>query len=139
MSSPKFNSIYGERVRPTLKTGEVGARQCFKAECDVNNIVARFVREGGIPEQPKQVFIDTTRIPDFQSMRDVLAQIHSDFELQPLETRQRFSDALEWAFADDQGSPRTSAEKASESLSEALSNDSGKAEPAEAQPPEAAE
>lgn len=104
---------YSERVRVAIdEPGESLTRQSMKAECDVNNIVRTYDRDGVLPHLSKaipsySVFTEDELVgsADFdyhQSLNIVLAAQHA-FEGLPAELRKRFHNdpAYFIAFVDD--------------------------------------
>ncbi len=57
------------RVRPVIETGKVGAKQSFKDEVDINNILAQYVRTGLLtPVQSRPpIFVDVTEVGDYRT------------------------------------------------------------------------
>lgn len=78
------------RVRKTF-TGNGRTKQAHKAECDINNIMARFQRTGVLDFQHKNEprYGDVTGI-DFQSCQLVVARANSMFADLPARLRDRF-------------------------------------------------
>lgn len=87
-----FVTAYGEKKRVFVDLGDEKSltKQSFKDACDINCIVKRAQRSGGImpPEQPL-VFGDATA-PDYVSMMQVLAAGSSAFEALPAKIRKEF-------------------------------------------------
>jgi phage internal scaffolding protein len=70
----------------------VGAKQSFRAECDVNNIVKSFnPRTGEFSHMALKapIFGDTTGM-DFREMMELMVEAQASFEQLPAETRARF-------------------------------------------------
>ena len=91
----KIRSIYdGERFPVVLSCGKGLTQQCFKDECDINNIIARYEQTGLIgdgsfsPREP--MFGDYSEIPDFQVVRNQMAKGVEIFESLPARVRQMF-------------------------------------------------
>lgn len=96
---PFFNDIYGDRKRPKLtQSDKSGAKQSFKADCDINVLIARYAKIGSLPPQEgPQAFFDTTLVPDYQSALERRTELLSAFEEQPPEIQREFGSALDWA------------------------------------------
>lgn len=70
----------------------VGAKQSFKAECDVNNIVRHFQQTGEFAHLAlsSPSFGDVTGL-EFGEMMDFVAKAQASFDALPAELRRRFS------------------------------------------------
>ena len=73
-------------------TGESITQQQFKAECDVNNILAKYKRTGMLSHIQKHQgnFGDFSSIEDYQSSLGKLMQAQQSFESLPSELRAKF-------------------------------------------------
>ena len=73
-------------------TGESMTQQQFKAECDVNNILAKYKRTGMLTHIQKHQgnFGDFSSIEDYQTSLGKLMQAQQSFESLPSELRARF-------------------------------------------------
>ena len=73
-------------------TGESLTQQQFKAECDVNNILAKYKRTGMLSHIQKHQgnFGDFSSIEDYQSSLGKLMQAQQSFESLPSELRAKF-------------------------------------------------
>jgi len=79
-------------------------KQSFKAECDINNILARYKATGSTRVNSRQpVYGDVSSIPDFQYCQNVVIRGQSMFDALPSFIRSRFDNdpALFLAFASD--------------------------------------
>lgn len=80
----RFNSLYGDRERPSLSWPEDAkrAKQSFRDEVDINHIVDRYSRAGQLPEgnARKMQYADCTLIPDFQDVQNIYAEARSSYE-----------------------------------------------------------
>lgn len=81
-------------VRNPVVTGKGRTKQEFKAECDINNIIRRYAREGflrhmarGVPE-----FLDVSEIGDFRTAVDQVREAERWFSLLPAKIRTKFGD-----------------------------------------------
>lgn len=73
-------------------TGESMTQQQFKAECDVNNILAKYKRTGMLSHIQKHQgnFGDFSSIEDYQTSLGKLMQAQQSFESLPSELRAKF-------------------------------------------------
>lgn len=96
MAQPVIRTAYdGVRVDSDdvfFPKDAVGAKQSFKAECDINNIVKSFSPQTGEFSHMNlraPVFRDVTGM-DFRSMMEAVADARSSFEQLPAELRAQF-------------------------------------------------
>lgn len=91
--------IFKTRFKPheprkyaTKPEGESLTQQQFKAECDVNNILARYKKTGMLTHINKHQgnFGDFSSIEDYQTSLGKLMQAQQSFESLPSELRSRF-------------------------------------------------
>ena len=71
----------------------------FADDCDLSVIVRRFLRTGQLPDTPSRPQIDdaTEMSPDFFEALEPAVKAQQQFDLLPLEVRNRFNnDALLW-------------------------------------------
>ena len=73
-------------------TGESMTQQQFKAECDVNNILAKYKRTGMLSHIQKHQgnFGDFSSVEDYQTSLGKLMQAQQSFESLPSELRAKF-------------------------------------------------
>ena len=73
-------------------TGESMTQQQFKAECDVNNILAKYKRTGMLSHIQKHEgnFGDFSSLEDYQTSLGKLMQAQQSFESLPSELRAKF-------------------------------------------------
>lgn len=79
------------------------AKPQFADECNIGNIVKRFIRTGELPQMRQRPTIaDATNIPDdfFEAMRPAV-EVRQAFDQQPLEVRNKFNNDPELWFADE--------------------------------------
>lgn len=96
---PEMNSPWGKRKRPSVKwkKGAEGAKQSFRDECDINNIVDRYQRSGVLPESDLEpIYVDARDYPDFQTIAYARAGLESHFEQLAPEEREKYDSALDW-------------------------------------------
>lgn len=76
----------------TKQEGESITQQQFKAECDVNNILAKYKRTGMLTHIQKHQgnFGDFSSIEDYQTSLGKLMQAQQSFESLPSELRAKF-------------------------------------------------
>lgn len=66
-------------------------QQQFKDECNVGNIVERFVRTGVPPRiGRKPMFLDLTQVGDFTEMLNHVTAVNQEFMMLPAKTRSEF-------------------------------------------------
>lgn len=107
----RFRSAYSPRKRVLAPLGGPSmADQSAKDECDINVIMARYLKTGILPEQINenaQRYLDCTE-NDFQAAMQVVAGAASLFEQLPAKVRDRFgndpSELLSFV-ADDSNRP----------------------------------
>lgn len=102
---PRHNQIYGSRIRPRLDTGtEGGAKQSFRDEVNINNIVDKYARTGQLPvvAQASPKYVDCSRIPDFAALQYHRAALEQAFAELPESEQDIYGDALTWLESHDQ-------------------------------------
>ena len=75
-----------------LDTGEDAVtQQCFKDECDINILLAKFAVTGQLPENVRvPQYVDFEEAFDFQSSMNVTRAAEEAFNAMPAEVRDRF-------------------------------------------------
>ena len=73
--------------------GEKLTKQSFAAECDMRNIMARFVKTGELPSY-REAFYGEEPGGDFTDAQFAVARLKSDFENLPEEEKQKHGDYL---------------------------------------------
>lgn len=106
LQSKKFISAYSEKQKiQTTFSGEGRTKQAFKAECDINQILARYQRTGVLDFQQKHApeYGDVTAI-DFQKAQFMIAEAKGMFAAMPAHLRSRFDNdpAKFLAFIEDE-------------------------------------
>lgn len=67
-------------------------KQEFKDDCDINKIVARYLKTGYLPPRPdKPIYMDTTTMPLFQDAMNKVTQVDELFNSLPSSLRERFN------------------------------------------------
>jgi Chlamydia-phage Chp2 scaffold (Chlamy_scaf). len=66
------------------------AKQEFKDDCNLNNIVRKYVQTGQLPESIIGTYDDFSDAPDFFAAQLVLARADAQFSAMPAEVRSRF-------------------------------------------------
>jgi len=87
-----FRHNYGPRLRVSIAfTGEGRTKQSFKDECDINVLMAKYLRTGLMTHVNKMLpqFKDVEGI-DFQAAQNLIADAYSMFEGIPSTVRARF-------------------------------------------------
>lgn len=82
----------GRRV-VTMLEGESMAQQQFKAQCDVNKIMAKFKKTGSVTHlrnRAEGVYADLVDAPDYRQAMDTVVKANEAFAALPAATRQRF-------------------------------------------------
>ncbi len=83
----------GVRFRPVVACGtEGGAKQSFKDECDINNIIARYVQTGlltPVNTRPQE-FVDVSMVGDYQSALENVRSAGAMFNALPSGIRAEF-------------------------------------------------
>ena len=79
-------------TRPSLVKSQ------FAADCDLSNIVRKFIRTGELPQQRMRPNIgsDAAYPVDYQALQDTLAAARSNFELLPQDERDKFASVEDW-------------------------------------------
>jgi len=92
-SETKFKSAYGPKLRVALSFPENSrwTKQSFKDECDINNVMGRYLTSGEMPliNQQAPQYLDVTGY-DYQSAMELVAGAQSLFEEIPSDIRNRF-------------------------------------------------
>lgn len=88
-----IGNVTGNR-RPLLDTSAdlVRTKQSFKAECDINNILARFKRDGQIAHINRNAgrYLDLTRVGDFRESLERVSEATEFFMGLSASTRAQF-------------------------------------------------
>lgn len=88
-----FKTAYGPKLRVALSFPENSrwTKQSFKDECDINNVMGRYLSNGEIPQinQTAPQYLDVTGY-DYQSAMELVAGAQSLFEEVPSNIRNRF-------------------------------------------------
>lgn len=90
-----FRTAYGPKLKIALQPrGESRTKQSFKAECDINHIMARFLRTGVIDAQNRHAprYGDCSG-QDFTSYMNIIASSRSIFQELPAQLRARFENS----------------------------------------------
>jgi len=88
-----FRTQYGSKLKVRLSPADDGrTKQSFKAECDINTIMARYRATGVLPDMALAAqgrFLDVTNF-DYQEAMNTVATAQSVFNELPSELRARF-------------------------------------------------
>jgi phage internal scaffolding protein len=88
----KFQTAYGTRVKPKIKTGKGLTEQAHKEECDINYILRDYARTGFIKHAKEhEGKYDDFSVQDFQEAMFIVAQANSMFEELPGQVRKEFN------------------------------------------------
>lgn len=85
--------MYSVAERPVVDTGdEGGAKQAFRAECDINNIMKKYMKTGMVTHVAKNQgrFADVSEIGGYQDAIDRVRGTHKFFMGLSPEVRQEF-------------------------------------------------
>ena len=87
----KFQTAYGERVRPTIDTGEGLTKQALKDQCDINLIMKRYVKTGLIEHSRRfsGEYAFATGL-EFQEALELIRQAEEMFAELPATVRREF-------------------------------------------------
>jgi len=90
--------VYNEFNRPPdpgidFSKDEKITKDSFKDECDINNIIKRFLRGETIPAFVPGVFADVSHYGDYREMRQQMREADEYFETLPAEIRERFNNS----------------------------------------------
>jgi len=94
---PQFRTAYSGQlhVRLICDPAEDRTQQSFKDDADINNIMARYLKTGILPEgRGAPQFVDTTAI-DFQNAQDLVAHARGQFSLLSAEERDSYGNQVE--------------------------------------------
>lgn len=82
----------GRRKVVTINTEPTKTQQQFAAECDVNNIMKKYLQTGEIHHINRKtgVYADLSMITDYQDMLDTVLHAQSAFKELPAEVRKEF-------------------------------------------------
>jgi len=85
-----FRTAYGPKLKVQLTTGKIGAKQSFKNDCDINVILARYMKTGVLPDtKARAEFMDVPQITYLEAMNIIQLGDKAFFEL-PSEQRDFF-------------------------------------------------
>lgn len=91
---PRIVRQPGETVRVTLTCGDSLTKQEFKDECDLNIMMDKWARTGGIPDEllnRPSVYGNFPTQNSYQEHANRVAEAKSDFEYLPSSTREFFA------------------------------------------------
>ena len=100
----EIRKIYDKHPRcETVLVGPSLTKQSPKDDCDINNIIAKALRAGGLPEAPEGLYGDFSSVPDYMTAMDTMNRAREQFELLPAKLRKRLNnDPAEFlAFVED--------------------------------------
>lgn len=87
-----FQSLYGKRVRPTVKFTEPSrTKQSFAGECDINRIMKRYVSTGVLPGVGiPGTYGDFTGPSELLDAYELVKTAEAQFASLPAQVRERF-------------------------------------------------
>lgn len=87
----KFYDEFNPPPGPVLDCPErVTTKQEFKAECDINTLMARYRSTGILPPGRQVSYGDFSEVGDYHAAQQVLVTAREQFEGLPSEVRERF-------------------------------------------------
>jgi len=95
LQGPLYRSVWSSHKRKSVQhptCGPTMAKQEFKKECDINEIIKRF-RDTGVIEHVKNIqgtFGDFTNAMDYQSSLNKVLEAQAEFNQLPAKVRGRF-------------------------------------------------
>lgn len=106
-SATPFKTAYGEKIRVALSFPENSrwTKQSFRDECDINNVMGRYMSTGEMPviNQQAPQYLDVSGL-DYQHAMEFVAGAQSLFNEMPSDIRNRFGNdpALFLDFCNDE-------------------------------------
>lgn len=88
-----IRSVYGPHARVKTQGGGVSlTKQCFREECDINNILRKFNKTGQLPEMIKRnpIYGDFSEPVDYQEALNIVLHADEQFRNLPARVRERF-------------------------------------------------
>jgi phage internal scaffolding protein len=89
--SVTIHSVYAPPEVPGVVCGQSRTQQHFKAECDINTVVERYLRTGLMPQLGTPMYGDFTNVVSYQEAQDAVIAANAAFETLPSKVRERFS------------------------------------------------
>jgi len=102
-----YRTRFSERVRTSISfnPAERRTKSEFKSECDINAIMARYIRTGELPESARMAaarFADVSETPSFMEMQDKILAANAMFAALPAAVRKQFdNDAAKFVAASE--------------------------------------
>ncbi|AXH75311.1 MAG: internal scaffolding protein [Microviridae sp.] len=94
ISQPLIKSNYSPKLKVSISFQQNSpfTKQSFKDECDINLLMARYMRTGELPNINERApeYLDTTTGYDFQAAMQLVAEANSLFQDLPSRIRNRF-------------------------------------------------
>lgn len=83
----------GRKSVPFKTTGKPRTHQSFKQECDINNIMKKYMKNGVLPELIKRDprYGDFSNVPDYQTSLETVQMAHDQFNALSAKVRERFN------------------------------------------------
>lgn len=90
----EFRQMYQPRERVTVSCGGAPAKQSFKDECDINNIMKRYTRTGQVPVGVRVgSYGDFCGPADLLEARELIERADAQFQALPSAVRERFKNS----------------------------------------------
>lgn len=88
----RFRTMYSKRIPVVLGSFEpTRTQQQFKDECDLNVLMARYVKTGTLPQSTRSaLYGDFSDVGDYQSAQDTILRAQQQFAALPSKVRDRF-------------------------------------------------
>ena len=85
--------VYDDRPRPKVICGEGLTKQSFMKDCDINAIIRKAVKNGGLPQMihDNAVYGDFSNVVDYQTSLEVVSRATTQFAALPAHVRARFN------------------------------------------------
>jgi len=88
----EIRKVYDKRGRAqTILHGHSLTKQSFKDECDINQIIAKAVRTGVLPEGSQGLYSDVSDVPSYQESLELVKRATEQFEALPAKLRKRLN------------------------------------------------
>jgi len=89
---PEVRQFVGKRIAVKLHTGTATrVEQCHQENTNINKIVARYRRSGGLPEAPEGNYGDTTDVGEYYDVVTKLREARESFENLPSQIKDSFA------------------------------------------------
>lgn len=76
----------------SIKCGGGKTKQAMANECDINSIIAKAVKAGGLPRSEKlALYADVSNVPDYHTAHEIVLRAQAQFQALPSLVRDRFN------------------------------------------------